>query len=273
MTNLKALTMKAIASGNPIRFGLFSLFIISILSSCQKELHFDSEEEPDHNLVIRFKAVVDTNDLEFGKTYTNRFKEPYSVSAFKFYLHDLEMINTDSAKSFEIAKNKYFLVDFSDSGSTVIKLGIRPYVYNRFAFVMGVDSARNVSGAQTGALDPTKGMFWTWNTGYIMAKLEGNSPKAATPNNAFEYHIGGFKEAESVVKRLTLLFPYTSNIDLKPGKTTEITITANVNSWFYNPHDIQISVNPTCMTPGTLAMQIAENYRKMFTVIDIVNEP
>jgi hypothetical protein len=32
-------------------------------------------------------------------------------------------------------------------------------------FLLGVDSLKNVSGIQTGALDPAKGMFWTWNTG------------------------------------------------------------------------------------------------------------
>lgn len=255
--------------------GSFFLFagLLMVLTSCQKELNFDPVKEPDHNLVINFKAIVDTSALEFGTEYRNFFDEPYKVSAFKFYVHAIQMINTDSGKVFELPKNKYYLVDFADSASTKIKIGVNPYKYNRIAFTIGVDSARNVSGAQTEALDPGKGMFWTWNTGYIMAKLEGTSPVAATPNNAFEYHIGGFRTGEDVVEKITLLFPFTTEIDLKPGKTTEMAISANVNSWFYNPHDVMISVNPTCMTPGTLAMQVAENYRKMFTVVDIVNEP
>jgi hypothetical protein len=48
-------------------------------------------------------------------------------------------------------------------------------------FLLGVDSARNVSGIQTGALDPARGMFWTWNSGYVMAKIEGSSPSAHVP--------------------------------------------------------------------------------------------
>jgi hypothetical protein len=249
------------------------LSLLILLSACQKQLKFDTEPETDHNLVIHFKALVDTSDLEFGKTYVNFFDEPYTVSAFKFYIHGIQMINTDSGKVFELPRDDYYLVDFADSASVKIKVGIHPFKYNRIAFTVGVDSARNVSGAQTDALDPAKGMFWTWTTGYIMAKLEGNSPVASTPNNAFEYHIGGFRQGESVLEKITLLFPFSSEIDLKPGKTTEMSVTANVNSWFYNPHDVQISTTPTCMTPGTLAMQIAENYRKMFTVADIVNEP
>ncbi|RYF89193.1 MAG: hypothetical protein EOO00_10250 [Chitinophagaceae bacterium] len=254
------------------------IFIASIaaalsLASCQKELNFDREAEQDHNIIINFNAIVDTSALIYGQEYRNFFDEPYKVTAFKFYIHRIQMINTDSGKVFELPKDQYHLIDFGDSNSTRVKLGIQPFKYNRIAFTIGVDSARNVSGAQTDALDPAKGMFWTWNTGYIMAKLEGNSPMAATPNNAIEYHIGGFKTGENVAEKITLLFPYTTEIDLKAGKTSELTISANVNAWFFNPHDIMISAHPTCMTPGTLAMQIAENYRKMFTVVDIVNEP
>jgi hypothetical protein len=256
-----------------IKLVLFFAGLMIFLGSCQKQLKFDRAPEQDHNLVIDFKAIVDTANLVFGTEYRNFFDEPYKVSAFKFYIHAIQMINTDSGKVFELPKDKYYLVNFADSTSTKIRIGVQPFKYNRIAFTLGVDSSRNVSGAQTDALDPGKAMFWTWNTGYIMAKLEGNSPLAATPNHAFEYHIGGFKTGENVVEKVTLLFPFTTEIDLKPGKTTEMSISANANSWFYNPHDIMISANPTCMTPGALAVQIAENYRKMFTVVDIVNEP
>lgn len=247
--------------------------LATALSSCQKEINFDRAPEQDHNLVINFHAVVDSSALVYGQEYHNFFNEAYKISAFKFYVQKIQMINTDSGKVFELPKDQYYLVDFGDSGTTKIKVGIQPFKYNRIAFTIGVDSARNVSGAQTGALDPAKGMFWTWNTGYIMAKLEGNSPVATTPNNKFEYHIGGFRTGENVVEKITLLFPYTTEIDLKAGKTSEMHVSANVNSWFYNPHDIMIANTPAVMTPGTLAVQIAENYRKMFTVVDIVNEP
>ena len=49
--------------------------------------------------------------------------------------------------------------------------------YNSLSFLLGVDSMHNVSGAQTGALDPANDMFWTWNSGYVMAKMEGASPR------------------------------------------------------------------------------------------------
>lgn len=119
------------------------LFITAILS-CQKELKFDSVPEKDHNLVLKFKPVAtyDSVPLELGKAYTNYFKESYTPTAFKFYVHNIQMINTDSGKVFKLANDKYYLVDFSDSASTEIKIAISPYVYNRISFTIGVDSAQ-----------------------------------------------------------------------------------------------------------------------------------
>ena len=252
--------------------GMMAALLVSGLISCQKELHFDPVPVKDHNLVLKFKPVVqyDSNALEFGKSYKNAFKESFTVKAFKFYIHGIEMINTDSGKVFQLSADKYFLVDFSDSASCEIKISILPYIYNRISFTIGVDSARNVSGAQTDALDPAKGMFWTWSTGYIMAKLEGNSPVAA--GGAFEYHIGGFADSTNVIKKVTLLFPFAQNIDLKPEKTTEMTITADAYDWFNNPHDIRLNTTPVVTTPGRLAKEVAENYSKMFTVTEVINE-
>jgi hypothetical protein len=56
--------------------------------------------------------------------------------------------------------------------------------------LLGVDSATNVSGAFGGDLDPTNGMYWTWQSGYINVKVEGRSP--AAPGGVFELHLGGY---------------------------------------------------------------------------------
>ncbi len=251
---------------------VISVVLITGIISCQKELHFDKVPEKDHNLVLKFKPIVqyDSNALAFGTAYQNFFKESFTPTAFKFYIHGIQLINTDSNKVFQVSTDKYFLVDFSDSAKAILQVAVLPYTYNRIAFTVGVDSARNVSGAQTGALDPANGMFWTWSTGYIMAKLEGTSPAAA--GGRFEYHIGGFQEPDNVLKKVTLLFPFGQSIDLEPGKTTEMGITADAYDWFYNPHDIRLNANPVIATPGPLAKQVAENYSKMFTVVDIINE-
>ncbi|HUP11313.1 MAG TPA: MbnP family protein [Niastella sp.] len=248
------------------------LLLTTAVISCQKELHFDKVPEKEHNLIIKFLPVAtyDSVPLVLGKSYKNNFKEEYTPTAFKFYVHNFVMTNIDSGKTFKLAQDKYYLVDFADSASTEIKIAIAPYVYNRLFITIGVDSARNVSGAQTDALDPANGMFWTWNTGYIMAKLEGTSPKSPQAGK-FEYHIGGFSGSESVIKTIELLFPYTNNLDLKPGGESHMFITCDANDWFWNPWDIKIADNPVITTPGLLAKQVAENYAKMFTIDSVSN--
>jgi hypothetical protein len=259
---------------HPLLIVLMLTMAALVVSSCQKELKSEGEPEPaaTHNITLKFQAVADSDPLVFGNTYTNTWGEDYTVSAFKFYVAQVKLMNIDSGTSYDLNKDEYFLVNFADNNSMQLSLKAVPYKYNRISFLLGVDSIRNVSGAQTGALDPTKGMFWTWNSGYIMAKLEGNSPVSTQPNNAFEYHIGGFSGPDNVLKRVTLPFPSSQDVSLQDGKSSEVTITADINTWFFNPNDVQLSINPVCMTPGPLARQIAENYIKMFTVTNIVNQ-
>jgi hypothetical protein len=251
------------------------LLIISaatILTACQKEIRLAGDPAPDHSLTVTFKPVVDADDLVFGDTYNNTWGEPYTVSMFKFYICKIRLYNTDSGTSYDVNKDEYFLVNFADNNSTVLKLSAVARTYNRIGFVIGVDSIRNVSGAQTGALDPGKGMFWTWSSGYIMAKLEGTSTASTIFNKQFEFHVGGFAGPDNVIKEVALSFPLGQAATLQANKSSSMTITANVNAWFFNPNDIEIAVNPICTSPGPLARQIAENYIKMFTVTDFVNQ-
>lgn len=248
------------------------LFILAI-SGCSKEysLAGDPRISRDYNLRLDFRPVVDTVPLKIDSTYRNFWKESYKISAFKFYISKVELINTDSNTTYSINNDQYFLVDASDSTTWQVKLKAVPFRYNRISFLVGVDSIRNVSGAQTGALDPAKGMFWTWNSGYIMAKLEGTSPASKVANNKFEYHIGGFSGPTNVLRRPTLLFPFGDFSEILPTSTSVITIRANANAWFYNPHDLKIADKPAVNMPGLDAANISENYSKMFTVIDVTN--
>jgi hypothetical protein len=124
---------------------------------------------------------------------------------------------------------------------------------------------KNVSGIQTGTLDPAKGMFWTWNTGYVMAKLEGNSPAANTPQHSFSYHVGGYKQNEQTIREINLMLP--KKIDYTSNNCT-IVVAADILKWFNAQHEIKISDAPFCHEPGTLATRLADNYAKMFSIAE-----
>lgn len=240
-------------------------------TSCQKDVS-DNQIQGPVNLQVRFKAMVDDDELTAGKMYKNAFGEDYSVSTFKFYVHGIELSNSRTNDVFRLDKNDHYLINATDPSTSYITLSVPSSTYDEISFLIGVDSVRNTSGAQTGALDPAQGMFWTWSTGYIMVKLEGNSPSAQTPGNVIEYHIGGFRGAENVIRKVSLNFPSGQQLDIKQGSQSAINISANINRWFNHTNTIRISEKPVSMSPGTLATQIADNYATMFTVVEIANE-
>jgi hypothetical protein len=254
-------------------FGITVISLLCAAGSYSKENSGSGSAKPvdSFNLVIYFKPVADTALLHYDSTCTNYWKEKYSVSNFKYYISHIHLINTDSNVAKQINDEKYFLVDAIDSLHCLVKLSVAPFRYNRISFTIGIDSAHNVSGAQTGALDPLNGMFWTWNSGYVMAKLEGRSSASSLVNNKMEYHIGGFAGATSVLRQPSLLFPFGKYLEISVGSKAKMTITANTNAWFYNPHELKIASTPSCTTPGQMAWSIAENYSKMFTVTAITN--
>src|SRR5689334_12318932 len=109
----------------PMRLGLsqiiVGLLIITAIISCQKELNFD-KVPGNHNLILKFKPVLqfDSVPLVLGQTYKNFFKESFTPTGFKFYIHGIEMINIDSNKVYKVPVDQYWLVDFSDSLTTEI---------------------------------------------------------------------------------------------------------------------------------------------------------
>ena len=64
------------------------------------------------------------------------------------------------------------------------------------SLVFGVDSVTQVLSSYEGVLDPLEGMYWTWQTGYIHCKLEGNII-CDSSRKSFEYHIGGYSTNDS----------------------------------------------------------------------------
>ncbi len=255
-----------------ITVGCFLLAIVCFASSCQKQLHQDVDQSvATFNLNLHFQAVVDGVRLEFDKPYKNAFQETYSVKTFKYYISDIELINSGTNNLVKAARDGYFLIDESAAGTEYIGIKAPANKYDHIAFTIGVDSVRNVSGAQTGALDPANGMFWTWNSGYIMAKLEGTSPLSKEPGNRIEYHIGGFKKADNVLKKIVMPFPGNVTLDFLKDSYSTINISANVNAWFNNPNELRIAQVAVCMTPGDLSKKIADNYAKMFYLMNVVN--
>jgi hypothetical protein len=210
------------------------------------------------NTVKTIPLVLDSME------YTNPFNERYAVSRLKYYISNITL-NT-SQKHFA-ETDSYHLIDAADTASLNFSFDAAENTYTSISFMVGVDSIKNVSGAQSGALDPTRGMFWTWNSGYIMFKLEGSSPSSTIFNHRIEYHIGGFAGPNNVVQLITI--PLPSALKLDGGKNYEIIITADLDKLWQGANELKIAETAATMAPGILSKKIADNYNRMFNIKEV----
>lgn len=229
------------------------------LLSCQKEVANSFSEG---GLSLRFNNLMNGDSLQYDIPYANRSGEDFTVSRFKYYISNIALV--DTAGVLHKIPDTYFLIDQGKSSSLSLDLKVSEGRYRAVQFLAGVDSIRNVSGAQTGALDPTMDMFWTWSTGYIMAKLEGRSSFSTAPDNRIEYHIGGFKSPNSALRTVTL--PFGQSHPVEKGRTLVVRIGAELLDWFDGVNDLTIAERPVIMSPGLPASQFADNYASMFFI-------
>ena len=250
------------------------ILLMAACSSCSKEYSASgftniTPKLDSFNLTINFIPKVDTARMRFDSAYRNFWREEYKITSFKFYVSNFDLINSDSGRTYHMDTARYFLIDAADSTTWSVKLLAKPFIYNRISFLIGIDSAHNVNNNKKEALDPAKGMYWSASAGYIMAKLQGK----ATNGNAFDYQIGGFTGPENVLRKPTLLFPFNQFLVISsaPGSKSTMNIDANVNAWFFNPHQVKIAAVPACTSPGLMAKDISENYSNMFNVTAVIN--
>lgn len=216
---------------------------------------------PPHTITIQFRHKVGSADLQlFNKTYTNSFGEPIVITRFKYYISHVSVVGAGQ-KEKELS-GKTFLIDEADPNSKTLVFTTDITAPHTLSFVIGVDSPLNVSGVQTGALDPLHGMFWTWNSGYIFAKLEGKSDSSHAPAHLVNWDVGGFRSPNNASRKIQLTLP----VDLTTASDPVIVIDADLLKWFNAQHTIKIAQSPLCHQPGRLAMQLADNYSRMFTI-------
>jgi hypothetical protein len=244
----------------------YSLLLLFVLGSFQKT-------ELDSTLTIQFRAYVHGVPLELNKKYQNPFGETFVITRFRFYAGKIEPVYTN-ANFKSRTSSHYHLIDFSDSATTRIELPVTAgIIYNGIQFQMGIDSADQRRGAQSGALDPAKGMFWTWNSGYINVKIEGNSPGSTQPAHIFEYHIGGCRAQYNTVWKIKLYSTNDQSFLISKQHKIMIEVGIDLDYLFDGPTPIHISETASCMKPGKLARKISENFIGTFTGLTISPNP
>jgi hypothetical protein len=216
---------------------------------------------------LDFKLFANGTPLLDSTLYTNAQGDSFSVNRFNYYISNIKLTRADGFVYHE--KDVYRLVKHMDGEESFIMENVPTGKYSKMEFLIGVDSLRNVSGIQDGALDPVHNMFWDWNSGYIFFKMEGRY-RTNTQQFIDDYaiHIGGFKPPHPCLQTASLTFDTLLNI--KTGRVPTINIGVTADEVFKRPHDIGFDYYYSHITLETFR-EVSENYRDMFSVRHMEN--
>lgn len=253
---------------NGVYTGLMALAVICL--SCKKDPSTSpSVDVPETQLTVNHKAYLNDYPLVFNNPVysVNANGDSINVSKFNYYVSNVRLTATDGSVYSE--PESYHLISHENPNRTsfIIK-GLPVGSYTKMEFMLGVDSARNMSGAQSGDLDPTYSMFWNWNTGYIFFKLEGEAKTAANPVKTFyAMHTGGYKLPYNCIRSIVINLP-----EVKVADKTKPAIYLNVlmDEIFKTPVTIDMD-SYMDVAGGKKSSIISSNYTDMFVVDHVSN--
>ena len=161
-----------------------------------------------------FHPVFHSSVIKFDDTYFKlKSGDSIQFETLKFYISSIIFLNNNVPVWKE--ENSFHLIDVADEKTTGVLLNtLAAILFNEIKFNLGVDSITNSSGALGGDLDPTKGMYWTWQNGYINFKLEGKSNLCNTRKNEFQFHLGGYQYPYNALQTITLITEQHEQIDI-----------------------------------------------------------
>ena len=242
-----------------------------VLSACVKDTIVQpaiEETGTAPSLVVSFKAMANSQTLIPNTgTYTNTSYDEYSVTKFNYMISNVVLTTADGTKFAE--PESYHLIKHIGGATSFTINNLPKGTYTKIEFLIGVDSLRNISGTQTGALDVGNDMYWDWNTGYIFFKLEG----MYTSNNVnvkdnYVIHIGGFEGKYKCLQNCT--FNLVQPIEAVTNKQSKLSYVTNLDEIFTNPKKIGFDYYYDNVNDPTFQL-ISFNYKDMFVVEKVEN--
>jgi hypothetical protein len=176
------------------------------------------------------------------------------ITEFRFYISKISFWKSN--KQIWKEEDSYHLIDLLDDSTHKIKLKIPDeMVFDKLEFYLGIDSLTNVSGAMGGDLDPTRGMYWTWQNGYINAKIEGTSNVCKSRKNEFQFHLGGYIAPYQCVQKFEM------NVD----RNEQIQIGIHVEKMI---EAFDLAKHSKIMSPSLNAVEISKQLAKCFYLME-----
>ncbi|MCU0329487.1 MAG: hypothetical protein MUC47_00740 [Candidatus Kapabacteria bacterium] len=252
------------------------LCLVTILAGCSTDEETTAPPAVDEIGSIRLKIdnVYGTKELALGANFMTAGSETITIETLKYFVSNVRLQRTDGTTYVVPQDASYFLIDEAIPASQRLRLDNVPAGdYAAVTFTIGVDSLRSTMDVtqRTGALDvggAAAGMYWTWNSGYIFFKMEGEVLAAGTnPKVPFILHIGGFgglnNPTVNNIRSVTLRLPETARV--RAGNTPEVHILADVAKMFALDPVLSLRAKPVIMLAQE-SVDISRRYASMFSV-------
>lgn len=229
------------------------MMIAGTFSSCVKEPIKD--EINNGKFKLEFEHVWGSGiDFEYNQDLKHLvLGDTLKITKLRYYISNIKLKKTDN--TWWSQPESYYLVDPIVSNGNLLEIKDVPTGdYTEISYTIGVDSLRNVSGAQNGALSTVNEMFWSWKSGYIFYKIEGSYKNGTA--GTFAYHIGGFSGPNNALMIKT--HSLGGAMMIKPTSVPQIHLGVDVSKVFQGsikPKDVS-----NVMMPGSNALIISTNY-------------
>lgn len=150
-------------------------------------------------IMLAFEYKFGSNSFELDTYYTTATGENVKFSLATFYIAKPTLM--DDAENMFPLNPEYIIVR---PGQMMTSFGeMEEGHVHELMYSLGIDEASNTQDGATG-VQPTdfsadhplapqpEGMHWSWNSGYIFAKFEGevDYDKDGTADSTFAYHLG-----------------------------------------------------------------------------------
>ncbi|MCV9385780.1 MbnP family protein [Reichenbachiella ulvae] len=263
---------------------LGGMIAFALLSSCEENNDSNSAgtiEIKFDNVVGEKQSGILSNPYNEDYPFTTAKVQDYNLTLVKYIVSEIVLEGPEGAyyaDDLVIAGddvNGYYLVDESNLSSQNVTIeGIMPGIYDQISFKIGIEE----EGVDQGASIILDGMFWTWNSGYIGIKVEGQSPQSDGESfgetieeenpRGFGYHIGGWGSPNNVRTVTIDMDEILVSPDFKP----EIHLVADIAKFLDGGETFDFSVQNSVHHPQAGSVY-ADNIPLMFSFDHVHNNP
>jgi hypothetical protein len=203
-------------------------------------------------ITVSFVPTIDNKNVKLDEDIIIDSVQHYkiNITKLKFYVSHLSFYKDEQLVWQDNELAHLMDVENEMNIKCIIKKNIE---FNKIKIGLGIDSVTNVSGALDGDLDPLKGMYWTWQSGYVNFKLEGTSTAIRSESQKFEYHLGGYSAENNTY----------NSIVLPVGNSDTINIAIDFNKFL---SDFNVVTHVNVMSPGKVAVDLSKILASCFNI-------